>query len=227
MTPRLENNSFSLPKIKKKSLPYKNRGAQTENLKQLECCICFQQFTVLEKLNISITKCHHSFCTSCLIKTMKYDNKCPLCRTILRSPTKMITMTPSVSNLIIEQELQFYDEYISESLNYIINTLQYYIDKKKLDSSVINQIHIDMKTVFQNFGMGICFTVNKSIEQLYQSQYGAEQQQAPTNLPPISNLETNLLPDIIPSNLSNISPLESYDNLTNISGRSLEGFPPI
>ena len=227
MTPRLENKSLNLPKIKKKKLVFKNRESQTENLKQLDCCICFQQFTVLERLNISITECHHSFCTSCLIKAMKYDNKCPLCRTILRSPTKKITMTPAVSNLIIDQELQFYDEYISESLNYIINSLQYHMEKKNLNSDIINQIHIDMKTVFQNFGMGICFTVNKSIEQLYQSQYGAEQERTPTNLSSVNNLETNLLPSIETSSLTHISQLETYENSTSIINQSSEAFPPI
>ena len=175
-----------------------NKNTQTETFRKMDCCICLQEFTTYEQPNVSITKCHHSFCTSCLIKTMKYGNKCPLCRTILRSPTKKMTMTHDVSSAIIQQELLFYDEYIKESFNYIIDMIQYYINEKELTQNVRDNIHSEMKKVFQNFGMGICYNVNSSLEEMYRSQYQGEQNQGVeeprrTDSTALSNLEDELI----------------------------------
>jgi len=129
---------------------------------------------------------------------MKYGNKCPLCRTILRSPTKKMTMTHDVSSAIIQQELLFYDEYIKESFNYIIDMIQYYINEKELTQNVRDNIHSEMKKVFQNFGMGICYNVNSSLEEMYRSQYQGEQNQGVeeprrTDSTALSNLEDELI----------------------------------
>ena len=115
-----------------------SKSTQTETSQKINCCICLQEFDAYKQLNVSITKCYHSFCTSCLIKTMKYGNKCPLCRTILRSPTKKMSMTHDLSSAIIQQELLFYDEYIRESFNYMIDMTQYYITQKKF--SFVNSL---------------------------------------------------------------------------------------
>ena len=128
MLPKIKHKSNSrkiffreLPKINSLT---NHKNTQTDNNRRLDCCICLQEFTpCCEQPNVSITKCHHFFCTSCLIKTMKYGNKCPLCRTILRSPTERLTMTPTLSNTIVQQELLFYDDYIKESFNYIIDMI--------------------------------------------------------------------------------------------------------
>lgn len=182
-----------LPKIKRKPKTRKiffpelptvkslsnNKNTQTvDNFRKMDCCICLQEITTFDQPNVSITKCHHSFCTSCLIKTMKYGNTCPLCRTILRSPTKKMNMTHTVSSSIIQQELLFYDDYIKESFNYIIDMIHYYITEKKLTQGVMDEIHKEMKKVFQNFGMGICYNINRSLEEMYRTQYQGEQTQA-------------------------------------------------
>ena len=182
MLPNLKHKTKSrkifFPEFSSVSSLSNNKNTQTANtFRKMDCCICLQEFTTFDQPNVSITKCHHSFCTSCLIKTMKYGNKCPLCRTILRSPTKKMTMTHTVSSSIIQQELLFYDDYIKESFNYIIDMIHYYITEKKLTQSVMDEIHKEMKKVFENFGMGICYNVNRSLEEMFHSQYQGEQSQ--------------------------------------------------
>lgn len=217
-----------------------NKNTQTETFRKMDCCICLQEFTSYEQPNVSITKCHHSFCTSCLIKTMKYGNKCPLCRTILRSPTKKMTMTHDVSSAIIQQELLFYDEYIKESFNYMIDMIQYCINEKELTQNVRDNIHSEMKKVFQNFGMGICYNVNSSLEEMYRSQYQGEQQpgvEEPrrTDSTALSNLENELIQlsnteSILSMSASNVlSPLETLLNYDENPPRnsSLVGLPNI
>ena len=198
MLPKIKHKSNSrkiffreLPKINSLT---NHKNTQTDNNRRLDCCICLQEINTFEQTNVSITKCHHSFCTSCLIKTMKYGNKCPLCRTILRSPTKKMTMTPTVSSSIIQQELLFYDDYIKESFNYIIDMIHYYITEKKMTQGVLEEIHKEMKKVFQNFGMGICYNVNRSLETMYNIQYQSEetQEEHETLGSNILNLNANL-----------------------------------
>lgn len=241
-----------LPKIKHKKKVRKiffpefsnvksfNNNAQTESLGKIDCCICLQEFTTSEQPNVSITKCHHFFCTSCLIKTMKYGNKCPLCRTILRSPTKKMTMTHSVSSSIIQQELLFYDDYIKESFNYIIDMISYYITEKKLTQDIMDDIHSEMKKVFQNFGMGICYNVNRSIEEMYRTQYQGERNEATEEL---RRIDSNIIPPLEEEliELSNtesirsmsapnvLSPLETllHSNENSPRNSSPLGFPPI
>ena len=42
-----------------------------------KCGICLE---TLEKTNVCVTKCSHSFCLKCIIKSTKYNNGCPYCR---------------------------------------------------------------------------------------------------------------------------------------------------
>ncbi len=235
-----------LPKIKTKSrFPKKkkffsdlseissNKDSTSMYPRKMDCCICLQEFMCLEQPNISITKCHHYFCTSCLIKSMKYGNRCPLCRTILRSPTKKMTMTHDISSSIVQQELLFYDDYIKESFNFIIDMLHYYINEKKLTQKVMEDIHLEMKKVFQNFGMGICFNVNRSLEELYRNQYQEELPTVPTlELPRenTNNLNINLEDELISVSSSVFNRSMSAPNVLSPNTRgdsSPQGFPPI
>ena len=43
-----------------------------------ECPICFDK---LNKTNILTTICGHSFCETCITRHIKYNLKCPMCRT--------------------------------------------------------------------------------------------------------------------------------------------------
>ena len=43
----------------------------------IKCGICLE---LLEKTNVCITSCKHSFCLDCIIKNSKYNNCCPYCR---------------------------------------------------------------------------------------------------------------------------------------------------
>lgn len=44
---------------------------------QKECPVCYDKLT---KKNITITKCGHEFCTTCILKSAIRNGECPLCR---------------------------------------------------------------------------------------------------------------------------------------------------
>lgn len=52
-----------------------------------DCCICLD---ALGTTNVTTTPCGHTFCFSCLMKSMDLKNTCPYCRTNLREEEDVI-----------------------------------------------------------------------------------------------------------------------------------------
>lgn len=42
-----------------------------------ECPVCFEKITTK---NVTVTKCGHEFCTTCLLKSAIRNGECPMCR---------------------------------------------------------------------------------------------------------------------------------------------------
>ena len=65
---------------------------------QKTCAICLGE---LQKTNITITQCNHTFCTSCLLENIHVNNTCPICRRELTRPVKKIEcFCPTVQSYI-------------------------------------------------------------------------------------------------------------------------------
>lgn len=62
-------------------LYYKNYINYICNIEKKRCSICLDDLD--RDYDIVTTRCKHTFCFSCLLKNIKIDNKCPLCRDIL------------------------------------------------------------------------------------------------------------------------------------------------
>ena len=156
------------------------------------CVICLQSLTEAQ-IDMCTTKCNHSFCTSCLIKSMKFGNQCSLCRTVLTSPNQKFGMKYNKSKNIVNQEINYYDPYIQESLYYVMNNIEYHCQGGTLTEGIKHSLAREMREVFENFGMGICLNVNKTFEDvnIYQSNNVeqsnlVEQPDSPPNSPPLS-----------------------------------------
>ena len=54
-----------------------NRINNSENTENTECPVCMES---IGKINNCVSKCGHSFCLECLLKSYKKKNSCPLCR---------------------------------------------------------------------------------------------------------------------------------------------------
>lgn len=66
-----------------------------------ECSICL---TTIKRDSISITKCGHEFCFSCIIENLKYSKSCPLCRKeidhkSIYTITRLTTMSSKMAKL--------------------------------------------------------------------------------------------------------------------------------
>ncbi len=159
--PILEKN------IKKKSNTKKNSNTKPTFLaRSLKfCSICLEELQNAS-IDYSVTKCNHTFCTSCLLKHSKYSNICPLCRIVLSSPNTKFKIPFDVAGRIVSKELVYYNDYIEEGSTYVMDTIQHHIKNDSLDSTVKKKVTEDIKEMFENFGMGVCLNVNTTFNKL-------------------------------------------------------------
>ena len=150
------------------------------------CSICYTCLTNVNN-NISTTKCSHLFCTTCIIKSMKFNNTCPLCRTELTSPNKKFCINFNKSKRIVQQEVMYYQAYISDNINYIMDLVEYHTKEQTLTPDIKHKIHTEMNEVFENFGMGICLNINTTFSNMnvYNTNNEVEQPNSPLGSPPI------------------------------------------
>lgn len=75
--------------------------------KSEKCAVCLE---VTKKINVSITACGHTFCTSCLLKSLKTRNTCPCCRQEIEPARESIDpITVSVASDLIREEERILD----------------------------------------------------------------------------------------------------------------------
>ena len=141
------------PKCKEK----KGKNGLAES--KIFCSICFQelQYATIDR---TVTRCNHYFCTSCLLKNMKYNNKCPLCRVVLLSPNKKFSMGIPLSAKIVEEEMLYYGDYIRQSVYYAMDTMEYHTMHNTVTDEIKENVYKELVQVFENFGMGVCLNVN-------------------------------------------------------------------
>ena len=58
-------------------------------IKEEKCAICLDSLD--ENKNIAKTNCKHSFCLTCLVKALKRNNQCPMCRTDIEEKKPKMT----------------------------------------------------------------------------------------------------------------------------------------
>lgn len=144
------------PKCKEKK---GKEGKKDLSVSKIFCSICFQelQYATIDR---TVTRCNHYFCTSCLLKNMKYNNKCPLCRVVLLSPNKKFSMGIPLSAKIVEEEMLYYGDYIRQSVYYAMDTMEYHTMHNTVTDEIKENVYKELVQVFENFGMGVCLNVN-------------------------------------------------------------------
>jgi len=84
----------------KKELKKENQG---------ECAICMDELD--SSKNFAKTNCEHSFCLTCLVKALKNNNTCPMCRANIEdekpSNTKALSLEDGVD--LIKDEMEMFN----------------------------------------------------------------------------------------------------------------------
>jgi hypothetical protein len=75
---------------------------------QEECAICMEELNT--RKNIAKTNCGHSFCLSCLVKALKNNNTCPMCRANIEEekPLNATLLTLDDCVDLIKEELDMF-----------------------------------------------------------------------------------------------------------------------
>ena len=188
---------------------FMNENKSTDN-STLFCSICYSPLTNA-KFDIATTRCNHLFCTSCIIKSMKFNNTCPLCRAELTSPTKKFCIKYNTSKRIVLEELHYYKAYLTDNINYLINTIEYHTKANTLTDGIKHNLHNELNEVFENFGMGICLNINGKFASFNVYNTGRnEQPDSPIESPNISSAEEQVIIE------SEGAAMEAAENVTNL-----------
>ena len=81
------------------TLPGQNTSSSMTESRETEsadCPVCLEAFTFDRPVTTTI--CNHTFHERCLNISFKYDNRCPMCRTILAE--RVITLNHLANNLL-------------------------------------------------------------------------------------------------------------------------------
>lgn len=54
---------------------------ESSNSSEKECIICYESLSSTK--NMCITECGHEFCFSCMMKHVRHNNGCPICRSVI------------------------------------------------------------------------------------------------------------------------------------------------
>lgn len=71
-----------------------------------ECPICMEP---IQSINYSVTKCNHTFCTSCLLKNSLRSGLCPMCRTDLSEDRNTLKIFMDNKEEIIKRSLDSFN----------------------------------------------------------------------------------------------------------------------
>ncbi len=79
-------------------------GKEQEQEQEHTCAICME--VTSKTKNVSVTECGHRFCTSCLLKSLQTNNRCPMCRTDIEPARKpnLEQLTATVAADLIQAE---------------------------------------------------------------------------------------------------------------------------
>ena len=161
-------NAIARPNANARARPNANAKAtsqaivkreQSANYGKTLCVICQEP---LKKRNLTILKCGHLFCASCIFKCLKYTRKCPLCRDEIVENLYR-TLDDSTSKMLVSEVLK--DEPYYE----IIYRLHELFKDSKEDLSE-NTLEFKLKfaevltDILGTFGMNLCQYIHLNYE---------------------------------------------------------------
>jgi hypothetical protein len=101
------------------------------------CGICFE---TLQKTNICVTSCGHTFCLQCILKNNNYNNNCPYCR---KQIIENIDKNNEIIDIVEEEEMDPFINNIQYKYGHYIDDCYYYpvvIEDINVLAGVINEV---------------------------------------------------------------------------------------
>ena len=136
--------------------PQKEKDEEKEKEKNT-CSICLEEQENGQKNNIATTPCGHTFCLSCLISHLKYNNSCPLCRAPIEENTKKIVTPISYDDgvMLLNHELTSLN--IEQDVERFVQNAIEISGNSQTDGSNVSSIVDDLMTMVANFGFNLLY----------------------------------------------------------------------
>ena len=138
--------------------PQKEKEEEKEEEKEKNTCsICLEVHENGQKNNIATTPCGHTFCLSCLISHLKYNNSCPLCRAPIEENAKKIVTPISYDDgvMLLNHELTSLN--IEQDVERFVQNAIEISGNSQTDGSNVSSIVDDLMTMVANFGFNLLY----------------------------------------------------------------------
>ena len=138
--------------------PQKEKDEEKEKEKEKNTCsICLEEQENGQKNNIATTPCGHTFCLSCLISHLKYNNSCPLCRAPIEENAKKIVTPISYDDgvMLLNHELTSLN--IEQDVERFVQNAIEISGNSQTDGSNVSSIVDDLMTMVANFGFNLLY----------------------------------------------------------------------
>lgn len=136
--------------------PQKEKEEEKEEVKNT-CSICLEEQENRQKNNIATTLCGHTFCLSCLISHLKYNNSCPLCRAPIEENAKKIVTPVSYDDGVMLLNHGLTSLNIEEDIEQFVQNAIEISGNLQTDGSNVSSIVDGLMTMVASFGFNLLY----------------------------------------------------------------------
>ena len=130
-----------------------NKKEETKN----SCAICLEQQEREQTKNLATTPCGHTFCLTCLLGHLKYNNSCPLCRAPIEENAKKIVMPISYDDGVMLLNHELTSLRIEENIQEQVDALIEISGNPQTDGSNVSSIVDELMVMVASFGFNLLY----------------------------------------------------------------------
>ena len=121
------------------------------------CSICLEEQENEQTKNLATTPCGHTFCLTCLLGHLKYNNLCPLCRAPIEENAKKIVTPISYDDGVMLLNHELSSLHIEEDIEQFVQNAIEIAGNSQTDGSNVSSIVDDLMTMVANFGFNLLY----------------------------------------------------------------------
>jgi hypothetical protein len=121
------------------------------------CAICLEQQEHDQTKNLATTPCGHTFCLTCLLGHLKYNNSCPLCRAPIEENAKKIVTPISYDEGVMLLNHELTSLRIEENIQEQVDALIEISGNPQTDGSNVSSIVDDLMVMVASFGFNLLY----------------------------------------------------------------------
>ena len=121
------------------------------------CSICLEQQEREQTKNLATTPCGHTFCLTCLLGHLKYNNSCPLCRAPIEENAKKIVTPISYDDGVMLLNHELTSLRIEETIQEQVDALIEISGNPQTDGSNVSSIVDELMVMVASFGFNLLY----------------------------------------------------------------------